>query len=685
MKKTIALILPLLALLSSCGETSTSLPSSSLPSSSPSSTLDSSLADSSTSSSSSSGIDLDELNDLQYVFYNLSLGNFSVEYTLDYANQSTTRTQVASYTDYAIETDGFFGFSSVAQGDGLVFSYTRDADGNIESSAPLLNSTSGLRYAKIGDYRPTFANIDLSALPSEADEDGYYEYEFGLSEENDEMISRIGMLYTSSTRPTSVRLKPIGNSLILEGVGLVYSEGIQDSVIANFNQIGTTEINDVKTYLEEGGTAKGFISDRFVSFFLPYFVSKNYSIDVDLTGMNTTFPTPRYTQMFTEETEFSLSPNDMGNGYLQYAGIVFSYDVDENNDIVFQNAAGNGTDYFTDLWSEEIGMSFVDLNAALLLGYMEEKDGVTEYHLTDSQFLSTLTNLARTGSGDSYSVSEAVITIDDYEKGDFTCVLEYYDRVNHLDQGKTVLHFHDRDTTVVEPVERLLRTDDPTTQDKEDFKKALDLFGENNYSQYVPVDYNMALYTYHPDYTYYHLTNSDYSSGEGYIRIGEGVKSVTVSASGQVEVTTDYNATLPGTGTTYGSTNDLSYFSAPVSYTASGEIDAEKTALLQQELYDIDNYSVSDAQYGPISWATSQEDLIDWANSYFAPILGTTYRIHQIGFRTHLQGEDPSTKMNKLSYYLYVYDVTGGFAATSFAFFDLGHSDIAVLDEYPKA
>lgn len=637
-------------------------------------------------------IDVDELNPLQRVFYNLSQGNFSVDYTLNYAS-SGQHHQTASYTTYAIETDGFFGFSSVAQGDDLIFSYERE-NHEIVSSAPLLNSSSGLRYTSISDYRPTFAGIELDKLPTEADENGYYTYEFGKSSVNDEMIARIGMLYSSiyntsegNNFPTSVKLLPIGNSLKLEGIGLVYDaeQGIQDTVVANFNQIGDTEISDVKTYLDEGGTAKDFVSDRFVAFFLPYLVSHNYSLDVDLSDMDVaSLEIPQYKTKYTEDTEFNISPNSHGYGYLQYQNTVYEYDVDDNDDIVFGMAAGNsGSEAFTDLWAEEIGTSFADLNAALLVGYMTEEDGKEVYHLTDSQFISAITNLAKTGSGDQFYVDEVTITIDDYEAGDFTCNLEYYDRTNHVDRGTTVVKFYDRDETVVEPVERLYLTDDPTPQNKDDFIQALKLFKGNNYSQYVPSDFYMTEYTYTPNYTYFYYTNSDYTSGRGFILQDDGVHNVNITETG-VDVGSAINVTLPGTSDRYGTDIDAAYLSAPTIYTSAGEVDVERTAALQAAFYNPDNYEIFNNTYNSdaSSWVIDDQAVIDWANDYFSSILGSTLKVYQIGIRTHLQGDDPSTKMNKLDYYLYVYDDEGSLSYTYFSFFNLGHANIPQLDEY---
>ena len=190
--------------------------------------------------------------DLQKVFASLQQGNFSVEYTLSYASLDHDGSQEAKYTEYAIETDGFYGFNAVAQGDHSIFPYHRE-NGTIHSLAPVLNPNSGLRYEQLADYRTTFRDFDLSYLPTEPDDDGFYTYAYGQNESNDAIINSLVMLYSSgSLNPSSVRFQVIGNSLIAHGIGLVYGEGIQDEVRANFMQIGTTEINDVKNFLEEG-------------------------------------------------------------------------------------------------------------------------------------------------------------------------------------------------------------------------------------------------------------------------------------------------------------------------------------------------------------------------------------------------------------------------------------------------
>ena len=107
-------------------------------------------------------------NSLQKMFYTLAHNSFTVDYERSYASQSSITTQQVKYTDYAIESNGYLGFHSVAQGDELVFPYTRSADGKINSLAPVVDYYSGLRYMDIADYQVTFKSLNIELIKFKA-------------------------------------------------------------------------------------------------------------------------------------------------------------------------------------------------------------------------------------------------------------------------------------------------------------------------------------------------------------------------------------------------------------------------------------------------------------------------------------------------------------------------------------
>lgn len=640
----------------------------------------------------------ENLNELQTIFKKLAEQSFTVDYELSYASSSNTGTQKSYYTDYAIETDGYFGFNSVAQGEDLIFSYTRNDDGSIESKAPTVDLYSGMRYMKIEDYRPTFKNINLDALPSQKDADGYYTYEFGIDEENDETMNRIMMLTSGGGKnPTSLRFKVVGNSLISEGVGNVYGEGEdakKDWVNASFYDIGTTEILDIKEYLDEGGTAKDFVDDRFVFFMLPYFVSTNYSIDVDLSGMpDENLPNKFYSKKYVDNAEFSYSKGqeDEGYGYIQYGGIVSSFALDEENNIIFQSPAmADTTTAMTDIWYEEIGNSFLNITPSNLNGYMTTNDeGEKEYHITDTQFISVITNLSNTGYNDTYFVDEAIITIDNFDEYAFTVELNYYNRSTKIDKGTAYLHFYDLNKTEITSVNRLMyEGDDPTTQSKDDFMKGMNLFKENNYSEHVISGDGLYIntYVYNPNYTFYYTESQGLGSGYGFIKDKDGsIKKGTITSDDEVKLeTATYSYKIPGVAKTYGTEDDMAYVSSPIVYNGSS-VDEAKTQIVREALYNPDNYEVY--QEGTLSmWQNTNADVMNWVKSYFAPIFGSTYTPYAVGFRTSLKDESEKLNiMNKVTLYISVFDQDGNTYSTSFKFFNLGGSNIDIIDEYQKA
>lgn len=624
---------------------------------------------------------------LQQVFANLQKGNFTVEYSMDYASASAPSTQSAKYTEYAIETDGRYGFNSVAQGDHLIFPYRRE-NGQVVSLAPVIDSYTGLRYETIADYRTTFRDLDLSALPTEANEEGYYEYTFGVNEGNDAIINSLCMLYTSGTlNPTSIRFKVIGNSLISEGVGLVYGEGVQDTVNANFMQIGTTEIVDVKAFLDNGGQAKDYVSDRFVAFLLPYFLSQRFAIDVDLNRVSAaSILTKEYHKVFTPESEYSYADDfDLGSGYLEYMGVVSGFSVDENGQVEFTNLAQADTSGtpMTDLWNEEIGQSFLTLNPANLIGYESMENGDTSYHLEDTQLISAIANLANVGYSDSFYVDEIILTVDDWEKGEFTAEFPYYNLSTHQDLGSAYLHFHSLDTAINQPVaDLLLESDDPSTQTKEQLQKALDLFGTDKYRQYAVGDYSFVEYAYQPDYTFYRFATSSETTGEGYLNDRDGLlKSFTLS-EGKIAMANQVGGILPGTGPTYGSDTDMAYFSRPTIY-VNGQIDAAQSAAARSALLNADNYALY-RQYGSTTWSIEEDKVLEWANAYFSPIISAYgFRgINRLGFTFHLAEENEPSDLNKITFYLYTYDTAGNIYFSTFPYFDLGGEGIKPIDEY---
>ena len=632
-----------------------------------------------------------DYNELQRMFETLQDNSFTATYEMNYASSTHSSTQTVMYTDYAIESSGYLGFHSVAQGDELIFPYTRDSEGTIISQAPVVNYYSGLRYMRIDEYQTTFNSIDIEDVVVTY-EDGYYDYDFdsNTADNNAAMISLMALMSSGSLNPTSLRFQIVGNSLVAETVGIVYSEEARDTTTARFYNVGSTEISDIKEYLDEGGTAKEFVDDRFVAFMLPYFVSTNYSIDVDLTNLDGSMSSPEYTKKYTDDTEFNLVGDDEreGNGYVQYQGVVMQYTVDEEYNVDFTQAyAASSSDVATDLWGQRVGSSFLDVAPTNLTGYKDVVNGETRYHITDTQFITSITNLANCGYSDEYFLDEIVITIDDFDNHIFTVELNYYNRPSSIDLGTAYVTFYDLNNTVVRSVDRLLFTgENARSQDKAEFEEMMNLFRTNNYSEYLygEGNYDMSRYVYNEDYMYMHF-NASLIGGEGYIKTSSSTNNFTIESgdSGEeVTVEGSFNGQLPGTGMYFGANNDLAYLSSPVAYTSSS-VDQEKTAQLREDLYNMDNYSVR--QIGDLSvWVNTTDSVMNWAKTYFANITGTRYSPFAVGFQTSKKDSNEIYyDMNKVTFYLFVYDTTDGSELwTSFTYFNVGGSSIDVVEQY---
>ncbi len=231
-KKALVLSLSILALLGSCSEAEVS----------------------STGSSSVEEEAVEPVGALQEVFQKMSANNFTLDYEGSFAtNHNVAINQTFKYTEYAVEQDGDKGFQGIAIGaDEVVFKYEIE-DGKVDSGAPLLNSSSGLRYDSVFDYVCGLEDIEIQYLPTETDEEGYYEYEFGNSDINDEIVLRVFMSMSSANSglPKSVKFKVTGSVLEMVCLNQIYDFGdsgyYEDNINATVYNIGTTVYAKIKT------------------------------------------------------------------------------------------------------------------------------------------------------------------------------------------------------------------------------------------------------------------------------------------------------------------------------------------------------------------------------------------------------------------------------------------------------
>ena len=113
-------------------------------------------------------------NEVEEIFYKLSKNNFTIDFSdslFDLNNK--VRNEKYYYTEYALQAEGDFGFSGIAQGNELIFKYTLE-DNEVVSGAPLINYSNGTRYESIFEYVYGMNNFDYRNLTFEKDDQGYY-------------------------------------------------------------------------------------------------------------------------------------------------------------------------------------------------------------------------------------------------------------------------------------------------------------------------------------------------------------------------------------------------------------------------------------------------------------------------------------------------------------------------------
>ncbi|MFA6624842.1 MAG: hypothetical protein WCS80_03665, partial [Bacilli bacterium] len=217
-------------------------------------------------------------NSLSKMFGELKKNDFSIDFSDSYLNYNNVeRYQTFYYTPYAFQSDGDFGFKGIAQGDEMIFSYTLDAKGNVYSSAPLVSSSTGLRYDTVYDFYSGLDKIDPTVFNDYVvGDDGFYTYVYGENATNDFAFSyvllRYGM-YANAIAPEEVKMKVNGSSLTIKARMRTYEIDDRigyDYVNATVYDIGNTANAEIKAYLDGGKTAKDPLDIRLFKFFTPY-------------------------------------------------------------------------------------------------------------------------------------------------------------------------------------------------------------------------------------------------------------------------------------------------------------------------------------------------------------------------------------------------------------------------------
>ena len=658
-KKALTLSLFTLVLLASCGGESSS-ESSSDP-----------------SENESSSQEVEPEGALQEIFLKISENNFTLDYEGSFAtNHNVPVNQTFKYTQYAVEQDGDRGFQGVAKGnDDVVFKYEME-DGKIDSGAPLLNSSSGLRYDSIYDYVCGVEDVEIQYLPTETDDDGYYEYEFGKSDANDEIVFRVFMSFSSSNSglPKSVKFKVTGSILEMVCLNQIYDFGesgyYEDNIYATVYNIGMTENPTVKNYIDNGGTSKKALGRKFLKVMTPYFSSENFTVDIDATKK--TDQNFRMTEYFTQDALYEKNLDDVENSpvYLMSQGYLnLAYIVDGKLEIDSTPQSGSDGSFYEAILGGYVSSSFLDLSTSNLVGYEDDEEDT--YIITDSQFISVCGTLVYSDVYDTNYCDQVKIVINDYENLSFTIYMDYYNYSTGVSLGQIVATFSDCGSTVIKEVDDYLSLgDDPEDQTIDDLKTVLDACRNNNYSTDIMTGAGMAKYYNTEDYFYeevYGSANNNY----GLIKLDEGGKYNAglyefYITDGEMYVTssTDYSNSIffPGVGTYLGADDDAGYFH-----------------LLNECIYDFDSYEVASVGSEFDYWNNTTSGFAKDAMTYLTMQTTYTYILPK-GAGFVVKNDEDDMRISFLSDYLASDGSAEGY--TSVTYYDIGSTTNEIVDAW---
>ncbi len=654
-KKALVLSLSILALLGSCSEAEVS----------------------STGSSSVEEEAVEPVGALQEVFQKMSANNFTLDYEGSFAtNHNVAINQTFKYTEYAVEQDGDKGFQGIAIGaDEVVFKYEIE-DGKVDSGAPLLNSSSGLRYDSVFDYVCGLENVEIQYLPTETDEEGYYEYEFGNSDINDEIVLRVFMSMSSANSglPKSVKFKVTGSVLEMVCLNQIYDFGdsgyYEDNINATVYNIGTTVNDTIKTYIDNGGTSKKSLSRKFLKVMTPYFGSENFTIEVDATAK--TDQNFRMHEFFTEDALYEKNLDDVENSpiYILAQGYLnLAYIVDGKLEIDSTPVSGSDGSFYEAILGGYISSSLMDLSTSNLVGYEDDEEDT--YIITDSQFVSVMGTLVYSDVYDTNYCDQVKIVVDDYDKCEFTVYMDYYNYSTGVSLGQIVASFKDCGTTVIQEVDDYLSYGvDPEEQTIDDLKTVLNACKDNNYSADIMTSGGMAKY-YNTENYFYEVVYGSENNNYGLIKLEEGGQYSAglyefYITDGEISVTssTDYSGSifLPGVGTYLGASDDAGYFH-----------------LLNECIYDFDSYEISNVGSELNYWNNTTSGFAMDAMTYLTMQTTYTYIIPK-GAGFVVNSDPDNMRLTFLSDYMASDGSAEGF--TSVTYYDIGTTGFDVIDQW---
>lgn len=598
--------------------------------------------------------------EIEKAFYKLKNNNFTIDfYDSLYDNQNILRNEKYYYTDYALQAEGDFGFSGIAQGDDLIFKYTLE-DGEVVSGAPIIDSNYGTRFESIFDFTYGMQDFDYRDLPSEIDEKGYYTYTFGKNKKNDSIILPVFLrMGQNSLPPEELKIKIVKDVITFEAIILNYDfdgDGInegQDTMSAIVYDIGKTENPEIKKYLSDGKTSKAPLDLRFYKLFHPYLSSQNYTVDLDATGMNYDF---KMTEYCTKNAVLDVVGNS-NSGYMINQGAVTGFTIKDNKVHLSSTLADSDGQFYDEIYGQVLAYTFESIYYDSLIGYKDdENDNV--YYLTDTYLIYVLSYLCYNEVYETNYCDKVKLEIINDETHEFKLYFEMYNKQTNRDLGIFEARFYDLNNTSIPAVEEYLYLgDNPNTQTKQNLENVLNMFKEHNYSYDVLMSAGMAKYYNTSNYFYVEVYGSP-NKNFGYLKLTDGVYEFTVVDNVlSLGNKTDY--ILPSAGQYFGDIDDLGFVSS-----------------INEGMFNIDNYT-SSSIYNEDYWKITD---ISVANNIFNYFLGYYDDILPSGTGVIVKDDGEDSKLTIFTSYISMDGEYYGY--TTFTYYDIGSTSHPVIEEY---
>jgi hypothetical protein len=620
--------------------------------------------------------------DIEKAFASLKANDFSIDYSDKYVNNMwNVRNQKYYFTPYSIQTDGDFGFLGYAQGEDVVYKYNI-VDSNIVSGAPMIDQYSGTRYSSLFDYIGGMENFDLSYLPKEKGADGYYIYEFGENASNDKTMCELFLhySYSSAHMPEELKIKVVKNNveIIAKTNDYGFDTGVGDNcdyIYANVYDVGYTDNAEIKAYIDDGKTAKTPLDKSFVKFFQPYLNYYNFQVDFD--GRGVVNGENQYGRFYyTDYVIYAKSLiTNTGAGSMLYCGAVSRFTIDGDVDStsskinISYTPTDSDSEFYTDVWSYSTTYNLPGLGYSDIVGYIDETDENT-YHITDSEFIVTLADLAAVTISDSMYTKEVVLKILDYEAGDFSISFDLINRTSNTALGNYKAKFHDLNKTSIPAYDRLTSFGkDVSTQSKEDFIEVMNMLKNNNYSMDVLGESGIVKYYYTENYVYYENVSSKSSNG-GYMKKTDGsVHSFVIT----------YDDNNVATKITEDTTVD---YSSGISFPNSGNFtDLGYPGYLSgnADLFNYDNYEVQKGT-GDYYWRNTAKDFAKLTFTYLGLDSYTNILPNGSGFIVG-KGEDSYDTRVTMYVNLVSLDGSNKYLQTA-TMYDINNTNVSIVDTY---